>query len=429
MLFRNFTYVDEHFQTRTGNIVVEGNKIVSITDTPPAGYQGEVMDGAHKMMLPGLYNIHCHVPMVLLRGYGEGLDLHRWLHEKMFPFEAKMKPEAMYWGAMLGIAEMLKSGCASFTDMYMNTMSIVEAVEESGIKINICHGATCFDDNLSYMQVEGGPATEALVKHMRSASHDRIVADVGLHAEYTSTPRLVQEVGAYAKAEGLRVHVHISETRKEHDECKQRRNGRTPARYLYDMGLFDVPTTAAHCVFAEDEDIDIFREKGVTVAHCPSSNLKLGSGIARIWKMHNEGVNVGVATDGAASNNNLNCLEELNLAGILQRGALQDPMAMDMPTMMAMGAQNGAQSQGRMDCGCIRVGNRADLVVYDLDKPHLTPVFDPLSNVLFSGQAEDICLHMIDGKVVYKDGALLTMDIEKVMFESRRIQKEILAQL
>lgn len=429
MLFENIGYANEHFESASGSILVEDSRITWIGEGRPAGYEGKVYNGKNKMLLPGFYNAHCHVPMTLLRGYGEGLPLDRWLNEKMFPFEAKLDPDAVYWGSLLGMAEMIGSGAVSFTEMYFFIDSIAKAADECGIKANIGHGMSAFSEDAGFRNTNAYAGTLALLDYLKGTSHDRILCDASLHAEYTSTPRAVRELAEFAKENGLRMHTHLSETAKEHEECKARRKGRTPARYFADCGVFDMPATAAHCVAVEDGDIEILLEKGVTAAHCPSSNLKLGSGVAPVWEMYRRGVNIAIGTDGAASNNNLNALEEVNLAILLQRGTRRDPLCMDMAAALKMASQNGAKSQGRMDCGCIKVGNKADLVVFDMDMPHLQPVFDPLSNVLFSAQSGDICMTMADGRILYQDGELLTIDIEKVIAECKRVQRKILGEL
>lgn len=426
MLFRDISYADENFETKTGSVLVEDGRIAWTGTGVPEDYHGEIYDGRDKMLLPGFYNTHCHVPMVLARGYGEGLPLDRWLNERIFPFEDKLGAEDAYWASLLGMAEMIKSGVVSFTEMYFHVAAIARAVDECGMKANISNAAVSFSDSVKYMDTRAGQETAWLVENSGGFKHGRIICDASLHAEYTCTEGMAREVAQYAKEHGLRMHVHVSETRSEHEGAKSRRGGRTPARFLADCGLFDVPATAAHCVWAEDSDLELFREKGVTVAHCPSSNLKLGSGIAPVVKMRGMGVNVGIGTDGAGSNNNLNGLEEVNLATLLAKGVTQDPLCMSMAETLRIACENGAKSQGRFDCGSIKTGNRADLIVFDLNSPNLLPVFDPLANVLYAGSAENICMTMVDGKVLYKDGELLTIDIEKVMAEACLAQKRIL---
>lgn len=427
MLFRDITLLDENFCIkRHQNVVTEDSRITYIGSEAPQ-YDGFVFDGRGKVALPGFYNIHCHVPMTLLRGYGEGLPLHRWLTERVYPFEALLTDDDVYWGSLLGCAELLRSGCVSFTDMYMRPESISRAVMECGIKANLSNGSLTFNANAHY-----GPgckdydAMESFLSLLSKAERPdgRVRADASLHAEYTSHEAFVREVAAYAKERGLRMHLHLSETQKEHEECKARHGGLTPAAYLEKCGAFDVPTTAAHCVWVEDADMDILARHGVTVATCTSSNLKLGSGIARIKELTQRGVRVGIGTDGASSNNNLNMLEETTLCSMLHKGVNRDPMFLDAAETLRMACQNGALSQGREDCGCLKVGNRADIAVFRMDSPHMQPVYDEAANVLYAAGAEDVCLTMVDGQVVYHDGVYSHIDIERVLHEVGRIRDE-----
>ena len=411
------------------DITVENGRIASIEDCIPGRNLPGSYDGRGKIALPGFYNIHSHIPMTLLRGYGEGLKLEEWLFKKMIPFEALLSDEDCYWGSMLGIAEMLASGTVSFTDMYLHMPGIVKAVQESGIKANLSHG---FSSRTPGQQFHDSPAYAGwkVVQEAEAATAGRIVADASIHAEYTiDTESTVRNIADWSRGEALRMHVHLSETRKEHEECKTRRGGMTPIAFFEHCGVFDSPTTAAHCVWAEDADLDILAACGVTVAHCPSSNLKLGSGIARIARMVELGVKVGIGTDGAASNNNLDMLEEMALAALVQKGTIGDPTRFGPSEMLSMACRNGALSQGRADCGELVPGNRADLVVYDLHAPHLQPVYNPLVNVVSSAHASDICLTMVDGKVLYKDGLFTTIDIERVLAEANRIKEEKLARI
>ena len=431
MLFKDITIIDENYAAQEHmNICTDGNTITYIGKELPENYTGEVYDGKNKVAAPGFFNVHCHVPMSLIRGYGEGLPLDRWLFEKMFPFEALLTPEDMYWGALLGISEMISSGAVSFTDMYMEMEAITKAVEQSGMKANLSHGCSSgFEEGIKFKDVNGWKGIHYLMDYVKTSGHDRIAGDASIHAEYTSNAGFVREIAEFAKEKNLRMHLHLSETKKEHEECKQRRNGMTTAQWFESLGVFEVPTTAAHCVWIEGEDFDILARNGVTAVHCPSSNLKLGSGIAPVRKMLESGVRVAIGTDGAASNNNLNCLEEVNLASMLQKGAAMDPLFMGTAQTMELACKNGALSQGRANCGSIKVGNRADIVVYDLDKAHMQPVYDVLANVLYSAQSDDILLSMIDGKVVYKNKEFTNIDIEKVKYNAERIAKEKLSTL
>lgn len=428
MLFENISVLDQEYQVRENMfLATEGSRIEWLDKAAPSTFKGPRVSCAGKLAVPGFFNLHCHVPMTLLRGYGEGLPLHRWLHERIFPFEALLDNEDVYWGAILGIAEMLKSGVVSFTDMYFKIAAIAKAVDESGIKANLCCGAV--QDDVCFEKSEAYQETRALTEYLNSLAHDRIRAEIGIHAEYTSDENVYRDVAGFAKENSMALQVHLSETAKEHEECKQRHGGLTPAGVMLAHGVFDVPATAAHCVMAEPGDMDIFVQKGVSVAHCPSSNLKLGSGVMPMKQLLEKGVHVCIGTDGAASNNNLNMLEEINLAAMLHRGANHDSSFPSMAQMVEMACANGAQAQRRLDCGNIATGNRADIVIFDLDKPHLQPAFDPLANILFSAQSEDIWLTMVDGRVLYQNGEYKTIDIEQVLYHAKRIQGEKVRQL
>ncbi len=430
MLFKDISYVDDHYNVINHvNILIESNKIVSIGKNIPENYKGSVYNGNNKIALPGFINTHCHVPMVLQRGYGDDLPLDRWLHERMFPFEDRMNSEHMYWGSLLGISEMIKSGVVSFSDMYMYIEGITRAVDESGIKANIGRGCSSFDENQSFNELLAYQETKWLLDTIKTREDDRIKCDAAIHAEYTATKRLVTDVAQFAKEFGLRIQVHISETSAEHQESKKRRNGLTPTQFLDKLGVFEVPVIAAHCVWIDDNDIAILHKNNATISYCPSSNLKLGSGFLNAWKLLNIGINISIGTDGAASNNNLNGLEEINLASMLQKGLNQDPVCFNMAETLKIATMNGAKAQGREECGSIKMGNRADIVVFDLDKPHLQPACNPLANILYAAQANDICLTMVDGQVLYKDNELLTIDEEKVIYNCKEIQKNILNEL
>lgn len=225
------------------------------------------------------------------------------------------------------------------------------------------------------------------------------------------------------------MHVHVSETMSEHEECKQRHGGRTPARLLCDLGAFDVPAVAAHCVWAEEEDMEIFREKGVTVATCPVSNLKLASGVCNVPALMKKGVNVAIGTDSVASNNSLNFIEEMKFFALLNKERRNDPTIITPKETLYAATRAGALSQGRTDCGILAVGKKADLTVIDIDQPHMRPVHDLANNIVYSASGSDVVLTMADGKVLYRDGDFLTIDVERAAAETERACRNILSQL
>lgn len=428
MLFSNITILDDRFVCRTGQYVgIKGAFIDHIGPEEPAADYGERVDGRNRLMLPGLVNAHSHAAMTLLRGYGEGLALDPWLKTRVFPFESRLRPEDIYNGALLAFAEMLRCGVVSVSDMYFEGAQTGRAALESGIKCNLCLSVSCFDDRgLAELPVHA--ENQTLLQELHGAADGRLRLDLCLHSEYTTTPKVARQMAEYARETGLRMQVHLSETRKEHEECKARR-GVTPARYFARNGLFDAPTTAAHCVWLEDDDIELLRERGVTAVNCPVSNLKLSSGFCDVPKLLRRGVNVALGTDGAASNNSLDLMEEMKLLATLSKGTTGDPAAVSPAEALRAATLGGALAQGRGGCGALRAGNRADLILLDLNAPSMHPVHDMLNNVVYAARGGDVCLTMVDGRVLYRDGAYLTVDIERALFQADRSAKSIAKQL
>ncbi|MDO4177087.1 MAG: amidohydrolase [Bacillota bacterium] len=430
MLFKNIKMLDENFEVRENMfLATEGEFISYIGDTEPAGDYGEVFDGKGRFLMPAFYNTHCHVPMTLLRGYGEGLPLQRWLNERIFPFEARFSPEAKYWGAKLGAIELMKSGCVSISDMYFDLVDYGKALYEAGMKANLCNGVVSFDDSASYYEDRAYSDTLRLMEWTESLEDDRIRADASAHSEYANKERPLKEVADFAAEKGLIIQIHTSETKEEHEECKGRHDGLTPVQYFERCGLFNSPVIAAHCVWLEDSDIDCMKEAGAYVSHNPSSNLKLGSGIAPIKKYYDAGLKLTIGTDGASSNNNLNMLEEINLAAMLCRGSAMDANAIPAVDILKMATVNGARAQGRNDCGLLKEGFRADMIMFDLDRPHLTPDYDTVANIVFAAQSTDICMTVCDGQIICKDGESLLIDEEETRAKAIESFNKVCAQL
>ena len=430
MLFSNIDILDEQFEHHTGYYVgVKDQKIAYIGPTAPEEDYGEVYDGTGKLLMTGFINTHSHSAMTLMRGYAENMALSDWLNKQIFPFEAKLDDEAIYNGTMLAAAEMLRFGIVSTTDMYFSAAANTRAVLESGIKMNFSLGLTCFDGRGARELPIYHEAMEALPQY-HNAGDGRMKLDLAIHAEYTSTPKVVEGMAEIAKETGLNMHLHLSETKAEQEACKQRHGGKTPARYFYDAGVFDVPTTAAHCVWLEGEDFDLLKEKGVTVASNPASNLKLASGFCNAPLMLEKGINVALGTDSVASNNNLNILEEVKLFATLFKATSGDPTAITPKQALYAATRAGALSQGRQDCGALKVGNKADLIVLDLrDRAYLRPCHNMVNNVVFSAIGTDVCLTMVDGKVLYRDGLYTTIDLERVVRNADASIQKILSQL
>ncbi|MCH5190310.1 MAG: amidohydrolase family protein, partial [Oscillospiraceae bacterium] len=278
MIFKNITILDENFDIQKNMYVgTRDGKIAYVGKVAPQDDFGEVFDGTNKVLMPGFVNAHTHSPMTLLRGYAENLPLSRWLNEKVFPFEDRLNPDRAYFGTMLSIAEMLSSGTTSFSDMYFFQDGIMRAVKDSHAKINFSRSIVSFDDTDFLEDSRVLEALEAVEKY-HNTENGRIKVDMCLHAEYTNTYSKILQFGEYTKGKGLINHIHVSETKSEHEECKKK-YGKTPTELFYDAGVLDSPTIFAHCVWIEENDREILKKTGVTVAHCPASNLKLGSGV------------------------------------------------------------------------------------------------------------------------------------------------------
>ncbi len=429
MLFENITIPEADFSAVRKNqyVGVRDGKIAYIGTEAPEGEWDGRFDGRHALLMPGFVNAHSHAPMVLLRGYAENLPLQRWLNEKVFPFEDCMTDQSMYAGTMLAAAEMLRFGVCSFTDMYMRIPAMARGVLDSGMKCNLCRGLTVFDGS-DYASLSNYSDNIMFLKELDGAGDGRLKIDFCIHGEYTSNPDAVAGVARHAEETGVRVHVHVSETRGEVEDCKKR-HGKTPVQYFYDLGLFNQPTTAAHCVWLEDGDFDLLKEKQVTVAACPVSNMKLASGFADIPRMLEMGINVALGTDGAASNNNLNLMKDLFLFATLYKGCSGDPTVVTPAQALSAATVSGWRSQGRENCGILRVGAPADLTVLDIDTPWMVPETDLISNLVFAAQGSDVRLTMVDGKVLYKDGEYPCMDIEKIKHMVRSETSRILGVL
>ena len=426
MLFKNITILDENFEVKEGMFVGTcGDKISYIGANEPSDKDayGEEYDGRGKLLLPTFYNTHSHLAMSYLRGYGENLPLSEWLNNKIFPFEGKYQEGDIYYGTLLGVAEMLRFGIGSTSEMYLSYPESGKALDEAGVKANFCNCGMSFDGGSYKDSKYYGELLDAIDKYERY-DNGRLHVDASLHAEYTSHESFAKELANEAKIRGLRMQVHVSETANEVEECKARHEGRTPVRYLADCGIFDVPTTAAHCVHLTDDDIRILKDKGVTVAHNPKSNLKLASGICNVSALLDAGVNVTIGTDSVASNNNLNFIEEMRVASLIQKVRDFDPTAITPSQLLYMATRAGALSQGRDDSGLIKEGFKADITVMDIDKIYMKPSHSVINNLVFSSQGTDVVLTMIDGKVLYKDGNYTTLDIDALTkeVEKRRIR-------
>ena len=430
MLFTNIGIIDEQFKYQADMPVgVQADRITYIGKDIPedAEFFGERYDGSGKLLMCGFYNAHGHSPMSLMRGYGENLSLHDWLNTRIFPFEDKLYKKAVYWGTLLTMAESLRFGIVSTSDMYYFIDDMVRAYSVSGAKTNICR---------SVGNATGAPLDECVgYKEMRDAimmydgfENGRIKVDACAHAEYTNDINTMKAIADSAREFDVHMQVHLAETKFEADGCLER-YGKTTTELFNELGMFDQPTTAAHCVWLTESDMDILKDKGVTIASCPASNFKLASGIADVPMMYKKCINVALGTDSVASNNSLNFIEQIKLFALAGKVKSMDPAAMTPEQILFSATRAGALSQGREDCGLLKEGFKADLIAIDVSGPNMHPVHDMAHNLIYSADGGDVVLTMVDGRVCYQDGEFTTIDIEETTAEAEKAKNKILSEI
>lgn len=388
----------------------------------PSFSADRVIDAKGGIIAPGFVDTHTHIPMNLFRGAADDMALMDWLKNKIWPAEEHLDKDAVYWGTMLGIAELLSGGVTCFSDMYNFTDAIAKAADKSGIRALIATSVLDIDGD-GDRRLKTAEELFDIVK-----SYKRVSAAIGPHAEYTVSPETFKKVRESALRLNSRVHVHISETAGEHKDCISR-HGMTPTALIDSLGLTDAPVMAAHCVWVEDRDMEIMAEKGVSVMSCPGSNLKLGSGIARTAKMIETGINVSCATDGAASNNNLSMMEEMTLFALLQKGVNLDAAIISAKTAFRVATINGARALG-MDniTGSLEAGKQADIIIINTSGFRYCPETDFLNHLVYSGSDSDVSLTMVGGDILYENGIITFADAEEIKSNARQYSKKLLQQ-
>ncbi|HOJ80442.1 MAG TPA: amidohydrolase [Clostridiales bacterium] len=378
------------------------------------------INGKNMLAMPGMVNAHTHCAMTLMRNAADDLPLHKWLFEKIFPIEDRLTDDDVYWGTRLAAAEMIKSGTTALADMYLHMDAAARGIVDTGMRVNLSKSPLEFHSEGGLKADDVFDDVRTYFKNWNGKYNGRIRVYLEVHSTYLfDWPSLIR-ASELAKELGTGIHIHLLETARERKESFEKHE-KSSVEICAETGIFDVPVIGAHLVHIDEEDIRILKQYGVNAAHNPTSNLKLGSGISPVHKMLDAGVNVALGTDGTASNNNLNMFEEMHLAALIHKGVAQDPELVTARQAFMMATVNGSRAVGFGDeTGILKPGMKADIILLDMDKPHLCPVNDPFSAVVYSAQASDVDTVIVDGNILMEKRELKTIDEERVMFEVRK---------
>ena len=419
-LFSNVTVVtmDEELRVLFSAFVgVTDGRISYLSRKAPQEQPKKIINGEGMVLMPGLINCHTHLAMSPLRGYADDVELSTWLNDYIFPREDRLDGRCVKAATLLSLAECLRFGTTSVSDMYYFCDEIAGAVAQSGIKANLSRAVTFFGEDFDFEKDHRCQEMVALKEKWHNFDNGRIRVEASIHGEYTSDYRVWDAVSEYAISEGIGMHVHLSETKAEHESCKER-CGLTPAQVLDCHHVFDVPAVAAHCVWLEPEDMRLLAKRKVSAVHNPSSNLKLASGCARVEDMIKAGMNVALGTDSSASNNNLDMFKEIRAATLMAKGVSLDPRALPAQAALMMATVCGARAQHReAECGMIKLGMDADLILLDFTQPHLMPCHNVLSHLAYAVGGSDVVMTMVRGEILYAAGKYLTIDLDAVVKE------------
>ena len=403
-------------------IGITGNTISYIGTRKPKGYEDAYqIDGSGKLAAAGMVNAHTHIAMCLLRSYADDMALMDWLQNKVWPAEAQLKKGDYYAGTQLGILEMLKSGTTAFADMYFFMEETAQAVSETGIRASLSRGlmGDKYDKNDNRLQ-----ENVQLFKDWNGKEDGRITVMLGPHAPYTCSTEYLKLLSETAGELGCEMHMHLAETEHEVKECVKN-YGATPIKYADSLGILDRGCLIAHGVWVTEEEMEIMAAKKARVAHNPQSNLKLASGIAPVEKMLAKGITVGLGTDGATSNNNLDMLEETRLTAMLHKSVTLDPLCIPAAAAWDMATYQGAKCLGYDNLGKLEKGWLADIVLYDMYKPCWYPRNDRMSLLVYAANASDADTAIINGKVVMEKGEVKALDAEKIYYKANKIAKRL----
>jgi len=409
---------------RRGSIAVVG----TIDEQSAPSRAKETIDASGCLVLPGLINTHTHLPMVCFRGMADDLPLMEWLTGHIFPAEAKfVNKEMVRAGAMLAMAEMILSGTTTFCDAYFFESSVAEAAREAGMRAVVAQGFADFatPDNPKYEKMMA--ATSRFLERWQPHA-PMITPAFFCHSPYTCSPATLVNVKKAAREAGILYLTHLLEHRDE-TQIIEERYGKKPVRHLYDLGVLDEQTIAVHCNWLTEDDMRIFTDTGVGVSHNPESSMKLAAGVAPVAQMLKRGITVGLGTDGAASNNDLDMFREMDSAAKIHKVTSLNPTAMSAETVLQMATAGGAKLL-KLDhlIGSVEEGKRADMIIVDTKQPHLTPLYNCYSQLVYAARGADVKTSIIDGKIVMKDRQLLTIDVPSAIDSVNEIASRIISE-
>ena len=404
---------DDSFELVNGELWVEGNKVSYVGESKDSDVKWDrEIDAEGNLIMPGFKNAHTHSAMTFLRSYADDLPLFDWLNNQVFPKEAQLTGDDIFWLSKLAIMEYLTSGITANFDMYFHPDKIAEASVDCGFRTVLLSSLNNFVSSLKEMEEE----------YVKFSNYNPLISyGLGFHAEYTTSEELLKGVAALSHKYKAPVYTHNSETAREVKECIER-HGTTPTAYLDSLGMFEYGGGGYHCVYMSDEDLRIFKEKDLSVITNPASNSKLASGIAPLQKMLDMGIRIGIGTDGPASNNCLDMFREMFLATGLAKLREEDASAVPAEQVIKMATTNGAVAMGLKDCDCLAEGKLADLIMIDLHQPNMQPLNNIVKNVVYSGSKQNVKMTMIDGKILYEDNKFnIGVDPEAVYAKANEI--------
>jgi len=408
---------------RQGLVAVSNGRILYV-GSDGVNYAGTIeIDGRGKLLMPGLINAHTHIAMTLLRGIAEDIPLDEWLEKVIWPREAKLKPEDVYAGTLLGCVELIKTGTTCFNDMYFFMDQVAEAVARSGLRAVLAEG----------MIEQGGLGRgrealrrgESFAKSFDGFAGCRVRTRLGPHSEYSCSPEFLRAVKEKADSLGVGIHMHLAES-KSHADSVARKLGKSATKQLEEISFLDEKLIVAHSIHIDHEEIKILADHRVGVAHCPVSNMKVALGTARVVEMVNKGVPVGIGTDGPASNNHLDMLKDVKIAGLAQKSLYNDATALPAKRLLRMVTIDGAKALGlEKMIGSIELGKRADLILIDLNKPHLTPPTDPWTTIAHAAMGSDVDTVIVDGRVLMQSRRLTELNEQEVILRATEVAQEL----